>query len=78
MERVGWGHFTILTELGLWQVSMDSEEMIGFLLKPAKLYDGRAGNDLRKFIWSDIIVLHRKGLGLRKVKWLLRLKDFIS
>jgi len=42
------GSFTVLWELGLWQGSMDSEEMIGFLLKRAKSYDGRAGNDLGK------------------------------
>lgn len=66
------GVIFILWELGLWQVSMDSEEMIGFLLKPAKLYDGRAGNDLRKL--SGQTSLHRKGLGLRKVKWLLQVE----
>lgn len=66
MERVGWGHFTILWELGLWQVSMDSEEMIGFLLKPAKSYDGRAGNDLRKLSGQTSLYYIGRAWGLEK------------
>lgn len=54
--------------LGTWvgEVSMDSEEMIGFLLKPAKLYDGRAGNDLRKLSGQTSLYYIGRAWGLEK------------
>lgn len=53
--------------LRVGQVTMDSEEMIAFLWKQTESCKGRARHDPRK-VWSNLIILHMKKLGLREVK----------
>lgn len=71
---VGGGQLESYLLVSWWlrvgQVCMDSEEKIACVWKPIESCQGRAGNDIRK-VWSNLIVLHIKKLGLREVKWLL-------